>query len=208
MTKKIAGYSYDAISNTLTMTAAFAKRASNVNSAEYKIVLQLRNDNPDMKLQKSDPKTPSNRPLNITYAKMEDYIKQCRDSKDRLETFKKVKNLSKIQASPYKYVKTWFLDNHANYSEQPEFDAEGFVVVKTKRQMEAEAKKSAEVAADLVQKIQETAEGATKKMQETVDIHKYSDEKAAAVQYASDAQKQNYEEMLAEIKPQFEAAAD
>ncbi|MBR3796884.1 MAG: hypothetical protein IKK34_12785 [Clostridia bacterium] len=143
-TKKIAGYSYDPITNSLTMTAAFAKKASQLNTAEYNIVRQLRNDNPGMKIEKSAAKAPSNRPLNITFAKMEEFIKQCRDSKDRLEAFKKVKALSKIQASPYKYVKTWFLNNYANYSEQPEFDADGFVVVKTKSQMEVEKKTVAE----------------------------------------------------------------
>ncbi len=143
-TNKIAGYSYDAISNTLTMTAAFAKKASQLNTPEYHIVRQLRNDNPGMKIEKSAAKAPANRPLNITFAKMEEFIKQCRDSKDRLEAFKKVKSLSKIQASPYKYVKTWFLNNYANYSEQSEFDADGFVVVKTKSQMEAEKKAAAE----------------------------------------------------------------
>lgn len=143
-TKKIAGYSYDPITNSLTMTAAFAKKASQLNTHEYYIVRQLRNDNPGMKIEKSAAKAPANRPLNITFAKMEEFIKQCRDSKDRLEAFKKVKSLSKIQASPYKYVKTWFLNNYANYSEQPEFDADGFVVVKTKSQMEAEKKAAAE----------------------------------------------------------------
>ncbi len=137
---KFAGYSYDAISNTLTMTAAFAKKASQLNTPEYHIVRQLRLDNPGMKIEKSAAKPSVNRPLNITFAKMEEFIKQCRDSKDRLEAFKKVKALSKVQASPYKYVKTWFLNNYANYSEQPEFDADGFVVVKTKSQMEAEKK--------------------------------------------------------------------
>lgn len=141
---KTAYYSYDPIDNTLTMTAAFAKKASQLNTAEYNIVRQLRNDNPGMKIEKSAAKAPANRPLNITFAKMEEFIKQCRDSKDRLDAFKKVKALSRIQASPYKYVKTWFLNNYANYSEQPEFDADGFVVVKTKSQMEAEKKAAAE----------------------------------------------------------------
>ena len=143
-TNKIAGYSYDPISNTMTMTAAFAKKASQLNTPEYHIVRQLRNDNPAMKIEKSEAKAPSNRPLNITFKKMGEYIAQCRDSKDRLEAFKKVKALSKIQASPYKYVKTWFLNNYANYSEQPEFDADGFVLVKTKSQVEAEKKAAAE----------------------------------------------------------------
>ena len=140
----MTGYNYDAITNTLTMTASFAKKASQLNTPEYNTVRQLRLDNPGMKIEKSAAKAPANRPLNITFAKMEEYIKQCRDSKDRLEAFNKVKTLSKIQASPYKYVKTWFLNNYANYSEQPEFDADGFVIVKTKSEMEAEKKAAAE----------------------------------------------------------------
>lgn len=33
---KITGYSYDPIDNTLTITNAFAKKASQLNTAEYK----------------------------------------------------------------------------------------------------------------------------------------------------------------------------
>lgn len=156
-TNKIAGYSYDPIDNALTMTAAFAKKASQLNTAEYHIVRQLRNDNPGMKIKKADSKASTNRPLNITFAKMEGFIAQCRDSKDRLEAFKKVKTLSKIQTSPYKYVKTWFLNNYANYSEQPEFDADGFVVVKTKSQMEAEKKAATEAQEQGVEEVQTEA---------------------------------------------------
>ena len=151
-TNKIAGYSYDAISNTLTMTAAFAKQASQLNTAEYNIVRQLRNDNPGMKIEKSAAKAPSNRPLNITFAQMEKFISLCRDSENRLNQFQKIKSLSKIQSSPYSYVKTWFMNNYANYSEQPEFDEEGFVIVKTKAEMEAESvAKAAAPAAEVVE---------------------------------------------------------
>ena len=147
-TTKIAGYSYDALTNTLTMTASFAKKASQLNTPEYKTLLQLRLDNPGMKIEKATPKASSNRPVSIPFAKMEEYIAQCRNSKERLDAFNKVKALSKIQASPYAYVRTWFLDNYANYSEQPEFDADGFVVVKTKSEVEAEAKAKAEAEAE------------------------------------------------------------
>ena len=147
-TTKIAGYSYDALTNTLTMTASFAKKASQLNTPEYKTLLQLRLDNPGMKIEKATPKASSNRPVSIPFAKMEDFIAQCRDSQKRLNAFNKVKALSKIQASPYAYVRTWFLDNYANYSEQPEFDADGFVVVKTKSEVEAEAKAKAEAEAE------------------------------------------------------------
>lgn len=146
-TSKIASYNYNALTNTLTMSNSFAKKASQLNTPEYKILLQLRLDNPGMKIEKASPKTSSNRPVNVTFAKMEGFIAQCRDSKERLTAFNKVKALSKIQASPYAYVRTWFLDNYANYSDQPEFDADGFVVVKTKSEVETEAKAKAEAEA-------------------------------------------------------------
>lgn len=146
-TTKIAGYSYDALTNTLSLTTSFAKKASQLNTPEYKILLQLRLDNPGMKIEKATPKASSNRPVSIPFAKMEGFIAQCPNSQERLAAFNKVKALSKIQTSPYAYVRTWFLDNYANYSDQPEFDADGFVVVKTKSQMEAETKAKAEAEA-------------------------------------------------------------
>lgn len=152
-TTKIAGYSYDALTNTLTMTASFAKKASQLNTPEYKILLQLRLDNPGMKIEKATPKASSNRPVSIPFAKMEEYIAQCRNSKERLEAFNKVKALSKIQASPYAYVRTWFLDNYANYAEDPEFDANGFVIAKTKSQMEAERKAKAQEEAKRAEEV-------------------------------------------------------
>ena len=75
---------------------------------------------------------------------MGEFIAKCRDAEARTARFEQVKALSKVQPSPYAYVKTWFLDNYANYSEQPEFDADGFVIVKTKSEMEANAKAKAE----------------------------------------------------------------
>ena len=133
----VTGYAYDAIENVLTCSESFLKKASRLNSPEYNVLKQFRAEIPGLKIEKGEKKS-GNRPLNITFAKMEEYIKNCRDGETRLEAFKKVKSLSKIQSSPYQYVRTWFLDNYANYSEQPTFDADGFVIVKTKSEMEAE----------------------------------------------------------------------
>ena len=82
---------------------------------------------------------------NLTYKNMEEYIITLEgEESENLKEFNNVLKLSKVQAGPYAYVKTWFLDNYANYSEQPEFDADGFVIVKTKSAKEAEAKAKAE----------------------------------------------------------------
>ena len=126
--------------NTLTITNAFAKKASQLNTAEYNIMKQFRLDNPSLTIIKAEKKTPSNRPLNVKFTEMEKFIAQCRDKEARLTEFEKVKALSKIQSSPYAYVKTWFLEHYANHSAQPEFDGDGFVIVKTKQEMKAEVK--------------------------------------------------------------------
>lgn len=153
MTTKMTGYNYDAITNTLTMTASFAKKASQLNTPEYNTVRQLRLDNPGMKIEKAIRKTPSNQPMNATFAQMEGFIAKCANSEERLDVFEKIKALSKIQASPYAYVRKWFLENYANYAEDPEFDANGFVIVKTKSQMEAEKKAKAQEEAQRAEKI-------------------------------------------------------
>ena len=148
----VTGYSFDPITNVVTCSESFLKKASRLNSPEYLVLKQFRTEIPCLKIEKGEKKN-GNRPLNITFAKMEEYIKNCRDGETRLEAFKKVKSLSKIQSSPYQYVRTWFLDNYANYSEQPTFDADGFVVVKTKSEMEAE--KKAQEEAETVQTVAE-----------------------------------------------------
>ena len=142
--KNLTGYTYDALNDTLTITEAFAKRASVLHSAEYEIIREFRATHPGRPINLADKKASNNRPLKLSFKQMGEFIAKCRDAEARTARFEQVKALSKVQPSPYAYVKTWFLDNYANYSEQPEFDADGFVIVKTKSEMEAEAKVKAE----------------------------------------------------------------
>ena len=123
-TKKI-GYTYNPTTNTLTMTAAFSKKAGMLNTPEYRIVKQLRADNPNLVVEKrtSNAKHHSN---GIKYAEMEAYIGKCRNSKQYLSLLATVKELSKGQPNPYRYVREWFEKNFTNYAE-PVFDAEGFI---------------------------------------------------------------------------------
>lgn len=142
------GYSYDAMNNTLTCSASFLKNASALNSPEYLIIKKLNEDNANMSIVLAARKSSDRSAFNITFRKMEDYIKLCNNSADRLAAFSKVKSISKIQSSPYHYVKTWFLENYANYSEQPEFDEDGFVIVKTREEMKADSEVKDDAASD------------------------------------------------------------
>ena len=73
---------------------------------------------------------PRNIHQGLTFEQMENYIGYTREAEENLKRFQDVKELSKSQKSPYKYIKDWFLQEYSNYSATPEFDEDGFVVVK------------------------------------------------------------------------------
>ncbi len=47
-------YTFDHENNTLFITDAFKKAAAKVGTPEYKIILQLRTDNPGMEIKKME----------------------------------------------------------------------------------------------------------------------------------------------------------
>lgn len=118
----MANYTFDALNNTLTISASFAKKASKIGSPEYNTILKLRKDFPELKIVKKEGKS------GLCYAQMEDFMKMHRNSKELRETFERVKKLSRIQPMPYKYVKSWFDNRFPYYSDEPNFDKDGYVV--------------------------------------------------------------------------------
>ncbi len=119
------GYNFDPMSNTLTISTSFAKKASKVGSLEYSIILRLRKDFPNLTIQQEAKKEGGVKALN--YHKMEEFIDMHRDAKELRALFEKVKKLSRIQPMPYKYVRTWFEDRFPYY-ENPAIDDDGYVV--------------------------------------------------------------------------------
>ena len=120
------GYNFDALNNTLTISASFAKKASKVGSLEYNIILKLRKDFPNLTIQQEAKKEGKK---SITYAQMEAFIAMHRNKDELKAEMDKVRKLSRIQPMPYKYVKTWFENRFPYYTDdQPTFDADGFVV--------------------------------------------------------------------------------
>ena len=119
------GYNFDALNNTLTISASFAKKASKVGSLEYNIILKLRKDFPDLTIQQEAKKEGKK---GLSFVQMENFIAMHRNAKELTSLFEKVKKLSRVQPMPYKYVKTWFEDRFPYYSDQPTFDEDGFIV--------------------------------------------------------------------------------
>ena len=63
----MANYTFDALTNTLTISASFAKKASKVGSLEYNVILKLRHDFPNLTV-KQEAKREGKK--SITFAQM------------------------------------------------------------------------------------------------------------------------------------------
>lgn len=124
----IAKYRFDVFDGILTISKAFEKNASTIGSAEQKLLSELIAKYGDaLVIERYKPHKASK---GLRYAQMENYIIHTRDGAIMMERFESVKQLSKSQENPYQYVKEWFLTHYPYYTENPEFDEEGFVVVK------------------------------------------------------------------------------
>ena len=92
------GYNFDALNNTLTISASFAKKASKVGSLEYNVILKLRRDFPNLTIVQEEKKEGKK---SITYAQMEAFIGLTRNAKELTALFERVKKLSRVQPMPY-----------------------------------------------------------------------------------------------------------
>ena len=52
----VRGCSYNPMTNTLSLSESFVKKASRLGTAEYKMVLQYQKDHPDLKMVQMEKK--------------------------------------------------------------------------------------------------------------------------------------------------------
>ena len=115
-------YEVDFINNKIILTKKFYKAASILNSSEYNIMIQLRTQNPGFEIVLKEIKKKEGKKSyrNLTYANMREYIITLEGEKsETIAEFDRILALSKVQAGPYAYVKTWFLNKYGE-----EFNAE------------------------------------------------------------------------------------
>ena len=63
----VRGYSYNPMTNTLSLSESFVKKASRLGTAEYKLVLQYQKDHPDLKMVEMEKKTSEKKIENVSY---------------------------------------------------------------------------------------------------------------------------------------------
>lgn len=139
----VRGCSYNPMTNTLSLSESFVKKASRLGTAEYKMVLQYQKDHPDLKMVEMEKKPSEHKRDAVTYTRMEQTIKLCRDSEARMKQYKQMRTWADIQDAPFLKLKAWFLNNYANYDSMDDIDEDGFFIPKTKVEVKAEAEKKA-----------------------------------------------------------------
>ena len=115
--KKNASYEINFIEGKIILTKKFYKSASTLNTPEYKELMTLRNENPGFTIELREIKKKEGKQSyrNLTYANMRNYIITLEgEESENLKEFNNVLKLSKVQAGPYAYVKTWFLKKYGD----------------------------------------------------------------------------------------------
>ena len=106
------GYEFDLTTNEFRMTESFARKASQVGTPEYQMILKVKRDHPQVTVKKI-VKRKSGRGLN--YDMMLNYIRLQENADAMEKEFDRQKRLSRVQPMPYRFVLNWFDDNYPDY---------------------------------------------------------------------------------------------
>ena len=127
-------FQFDVISQTLTITAQFAKMMNDPESDEYKLVMRFRQDSPNLTITKKTHKSAThcttksgeefncNQFKNLTYDRMEKFISALPKSESYLREYSFVKDFaSVIQTNGYTLVRKWFVAQFPEFRKNPLF---------------------------------------------------------------------------------------
>lgn len=127
-------FQFDVISQTLTITAQFAKMMNDPESDEYKLVMRFQKDFPNLTITKKTHKSAThyttksgekfncNQFKNLTYDRMEKFISALPKSESYLREYTFVKDFaSAIQHNGYTLVRKWFVAQFPEFRKNPLF---------------------------------------------------------------------------------------
>ena len=127
-------FKFDVVSQTLTITAKFNEQMGNPMSEEYKLVMQLRTDFPNLTIARKTHKTPShyttksgekfncNQFKNLTYDRMEKFISALPQNVEYMSEYTVVKNFAtSVKGNGYPLVREWFMTQFPEFRKNPLF---------------------------------------------------------------------------------------
>ena len=108
------------------VTKAFEKKACIFGTEEFKRWREYKAMFPNAVMTTKSIKKNTNKKTrrNLTFANMVEYMKTQENSEDLLAEFETMKSRSKIQASPYQYVLSWFEAKFEGYNDLKQFMAQ------------------------------------------------------------------------------------
>lgn len=114
---------------TITITEAYNNDAlPGTNELTY--LNQIREACRDYAVVVRKDRQPKKSAKRIPYAKMRKYIICLRDGDKLINMFERIVNFSKSQDFPYNTVYNWFIRSFPDYGITPEFDKDGFPLVR------------------------------------------------------------------------------
>ena len=150
-------FSFDVVSQTLTITAKFDKMMNDTKSDEYKLVQRFHKDFPNLTIAKKTHKSATsyttksgekfncNQFKNLTYDRMEKFISALPKNEGYLREYLFVKNFaSAIQHNGYALVRKWFVAQFPEFRKNPLFYLYNKPTVLETLSFIQEAKKEAE----------------------------------------------------------------
>lgn len=123
-------YKIDFARRTVTVTKAFADKAAEYDSKEYKMITDLQNQG--YAVVKHSHATPANRKPLPTYAQMEHYISCLAEAESYRAAYDAVCNEAKSHNNSIAKVRKWFNATFPNYGKLPEFDENNKIIVTPK----------------------------------------------------------------------------
>lgn len=127
-------FKFDVVSQTLAITAKFAKAMSNPESDEYKLVAQFKKDFPHLTIAKKSHRTAThyttksgekfncNQFKNLTYERMERFISALPNGQEYQREFEFMRDYaSLVQHNGYSLVRTWFIKQFPEFRKNPLF---------------------------------------------------------------------------------------
>ena len=106
-------YKIDFAANTITISKPFAEKASKMGTAEFAVMMELRALGMPFAVQK--PKKGAKPHFQLTYKKMEIFVRCSDDAEALMAEFEHVKEEAKSQHNPCLYVQNWFKQQFPNY---------------------------------------------------------------------------------------------
>ena len=114
------GYEIDFVNQKIILTKSFAAKAGTIESAEYTMLLEVRKNFPEFKIELREiaKKAGKKTYAKLTYDNMRMYITTMfGKSSDQLKELENVIKISKSFPGKYAYVKSWFLEKFPHYDE-------------------------------------------------------------------------------------------